>query len=96
MDYESFASFAQIGFHFVFFATDAYNDYSREHESQAHRLFIEYYLAHLPGVPRDAKDRHETQLATNKHWIEWVDDGLSERADVGSKKARAALPASLR
>jgi len=65
-------------------------------KSQAHRLFIEYYPAHLPGVPRNVKDRHESQLATNKHWIEWVDDGLSERADVGSKKARAALPASLR
>ena len=75
---------------------NAYNDYTREYESQAHRLFIEYYSAHLPGVPRDEEQRHETQLATNKHWIEWVDDGVSERADVGSKKARAALPASLR
>ena len=50
----------------------------------------------LPGVPCDEEHRHESQLATNKHWIKWVDDGLSERADVGSKKARAALPASLR
>ena len=73
-----------------------YNDYTREYESQAHRLFIEYYSAHLPRVPCDEEQRHETQLATNKHWIEWVDDGVSERADVGSKKARAALPASLR
>ena len=52
-----------------------YNDYTREYESQAHRLFIEYYSAHLPGVPCDEEQRHETQLATNKHWIEWVDDG---------------------
>ena len=75
---------------------NAYNDYTRKYKSQAHRLFIEYYSAHLPGVPCDEEHRHESQLATNKHWIKWVDDGLSERADVGSKKARAALPASLR
>ena len=59
-------------------------------------LFIEYYSADLKGVPRAQKDRHWCHYEENKHWIEWVDDGLSERADVGSKKARAALPASLR
>ena len=59
-------------------------------------LFIEYYSADLKGVPRAQKDRHWCHYEANKHWIEWVDDGLSERANVGSKKARAALPASLR
>ena len=59
-------------------------------------LVIEYYSADLKGVPRSYKERHWCHYEANKHWIEWVDDGLSERADVGSKKARAALPASLR
>ena len=59
-------------------------------------LIIEYYSARLKGVPRALKDRHWCHYEANKHWIEWVDDGVSERADVGSKKARAALPASLR
>ena len=80
----------------MYIVYNAYNDYTRKYKSQAHRLFIEYYPAHLPGVPRNAKDRHESQLATNKHWIEWVDDGLSERADVGPAKKRKLLPASLR
>ena len=62
----------------------------------ANGLIIEFYSADLPGVPRALKDRHWCHYEANKHWIEWVDDGLSERADVGSKKARAALPASLR
>ena len=59
-------------------------------------IFIEYYSADLKGVPRAQKDRHWCHYEENKHWIQWVDDGLSERADVGPKKKRAALPASLR
>ena len=57
---------------------------------------LEFYSADLPGVPRALKDRHWCHYEANKHWIEWVDDGLSERADVGPAKKRAALPASLR
>ena len=48
------------------------------------------------GVPRAHKDRHWCHYEANKHWIEWVDDGLSERADVGPAKKRKLLPASLR
>ena len=42
------------------------------------------------------KDRHWCHYEANKHWIEWVDDGLSERADVGPAKKRKLLPPSLR
>ena len=59
-------------------------------------LFIEYYSADLKGVPRAQKDRHWCHYEENKHWIQWVDDGLSERADVGPAKKRKLLPASLR
>ena len=59
-------------------------------------LIIEYYSADLKGVPRAQKDRHWCHYEANKHWIEWVDDGLSERADVGPAKKRKLLPPSLR
>ena len=59
-------------------------------------LVIEYYSADLKGVPRAQKDRHWCHYEANKHWIEWVDDGLSERADVGPAKKRKLLPPSLR
>ena len=59
-------------------------------------LFIEYYSADLKGVPRAQKDRHWCHYEENKHWIEWVDDGLSERADLGPAKKRKLLPPSLR
>ena len=59
-------------------------------------LFIEYYSADLKGVPRSYKERHWCHYEANKHWIEWVDDGLSERADVGPAKKRKLLPPSLR
>ena len=62
----------------------------------ANPIFIEYYSADLKGVPRAQKDRHWCHYEANKHWIEWVDDGLSERADVGPAKKRKLLPASLR
>ena len=50
----------------------------------------------IKGVPRAHKDRHWCHYEANKHWIEWVDDGLSERADVGPAKKRKLLPPSLR
>ncbi len=47
-------------------------------------------------MPRAHTDRHWCHYEANKHWIEWVDDGLSERADVGPAKKRKLLPPSLR
>ena len=70
--------------------------YNDDRWEGAARLFIEYYPAHFKGVPLEEKYRHHSQFVMTTKWLKWVDDGLSARANVGSKKARSVLPPSLR